>query len=229
MQPPLFWVCLKIFFFFFYETERKKTEMFITYMRQFIIADSEVVVFGTVAEILENLAFLANASNLVLYLKQHMHMSPSKSANNVTNFMGTAFLLALLGGFLSDAFFTTYRVYLISAVIEFMVSHYTLPSYLFFHVITNITFCFLHKSFCFSHYSLIQHKLILAFALIVFPFPCYVAQRKREIKIFFLSLFLSTQDKYIGENINLVKKDVFFFWVTQSTRVRQKDVTCLQE
>ncbi|XP_047147462.1 protein NRT1/ PTR FAMILY 4.6-like [Vigna umbellata] len=76
--------------------------------------------FVLVAEILENLAFLSNASNLVLYLKQHMHMSPSKSANNVTNFMGTAFLLALLGGFLSDAFFTTYRVYLISAVIEFM-------------------------------------------------------------------------------------------------------------
>ncbi|KAG5050600.1 hypothetical protein AAZX31_02G020900 [Glycine max] len=76
--------------------------------------------FVLVAEILENLAFLANASNLVLYLRQYMHMSPSKSANNVTNFMGTAFLLALLGGFLSDAFFTTYRVYLISAVIEFL-------------------------------------------------------------------------------------------------------------
>ncbi|KAL2349302.1 hypothetical protein Fmac_003302 [Flemingia macrophylla] len=76
--------------------------------------------FVLVAEILENLAFLANASNLVLYLKQYMHMSPSKSANNVTDFMGTAFLLALLGGFLSDAFFTTYRVYLISALIEFL-------------------------------------------------------------------------------------------------------------
>jgi len=77
--------------------------------------------FCAVVEILENLAFLANASNLVLYLRQYMHMSPSKSANNVTNFMGTAFLLALLGGFLSDAFFTTYHIYLISAVIEFLV------------------------------------------------------------------------------------------------------------
>ncbi|XP_054809763.1 protein NRT1/ PTR FAMILY 4.6 [Prosopis cineraria] len=76
--------------------------------------------FVLVVEILENLAFLANASNLVLYLKQYMHLSPSKSANNVTNFMGTAFLLALLGGFLSDAFFTTYHIYLISAVIEFL-------------------------------------------------------------------------------------------------------------
>ncbi|XP_004489988.1 protein NRT1/ PTR FAMILY 4.6 [Cicer arietinum] len=76
--------------------------------------------FVLVVEILENLAFLANASNLVLYLREYMHMSPSKSANNVTNFMGTAFLLALLGGFLSDAFFTTYHVYLISAVIELL-------------------------------------------------------------------------------------------------------------
>ncbi|CAL0318281.1 unnamed protein product [Lupinus luteus] len=76
--------------------------------------------FVLVVEVLENLAFLANASNLVLYLRKYMHMSPSNSANSVTNFMGTAFLLALLGGFLSDALFTTYQIYMISAVIEFL-------------------------------------------------------------------------------------------------------------
>ncbi|XP_057810890.1 protein NRT1/ PTR FAMILY 4.6-like [Salvia miltiorrhiza] len=76
--------------------------------------------FVLVVEVLENLAFLANASNLVLYLAEYMHFTPSGSANAVTNFMGTAFLLALLGGFLSDAFFTTYQIYLISAVIEFL-------------------------------------------------------------------------------------------------------------
>lgn len=73
-------------------------------------------------EVLENLAYLANASNLVLYLRKLMHFSPSNSANMVTNFMGTAFLLALLGGFLADAFFTTYLMFLISAAIEFLVS-----------------------------------------------------------------------------------------------------------
>ncbi|KAI5321958.1 hypothetical protein L3X38_031030 [Prunus dulcis] len=52
--------------------------------------------FVLVEEILENLAYLANASNLVLYLSKYMHLSPSKAANNVTDFMGTAFLLALL-------------------------------------------------------------------------------------------------------------------------------------
>ncbi|MBA0718247.1 hypothetical protein Golax_006002, partial [Gossypium laxum] len=76
--------------------------------------------FVLAVEVLENLAYLANASNLVMYLSKYMHLSPSKSANNVTNFMGTAFLLALLGGFLSDAFSTTYHIYLISAFTEFL-------------------------------------------------------------------------------------------------------------
>ncbi|XVF50183.1 hypothetical protein PTKIN_Ptkin04bG0075400 [Pterospermum kingtungense] len=76
--------------------------------------------FLLVVEVLENLAFLANASNLVLYLSKFMHYPPSSSATIVTNFMGTSFLLALLGGFLADAFFTTYRLYLTSAAIEFM-------------------------------------------------------------------------------------------------------------
>ncbi|KAE9601969.1 hypothetical protein Lal_00040922 [Lupinus albus] len=71
-------------------------------------------------EVLENLAYLATASNLVLYMSKLIHFSPSSSANIVTNFMGTAFLLAILGGFLADAFFTTYSIYLISAAIEFM-------------------------------------------------------------------------------------------------------------
>lgn len=72
-------------------------------------------------EVLENLAYLANASNLVLYLSNFMNFSPSTSANAVTSFMGTAFLLALLGGFLSDSYFTTYSIYLISAITELVV------------------------------------------------------------------------------------------------------------
>ncbi|CAL9761796.1 unnamed protein product [Musa acuminata subsp. burmannicoides] len=76
--------------------------------------------FVLVVEIMENMAFLANASNLVTYLAEFMHLSPSVSATTVTNFMGTAFLLALLGGFLSDAVFTTYHIYLISALLEFL-------------------------------------------------------------------------------------------------------------
>ncbi|KAK8939052.1 Nitrate transporter 1.2 [Platanthera zijinensis] len=75
--------------------------------------------FVLVVEIMENLAFLANASNLVTYLERFMHFSPARSATAVTNFMGTAFLLALLGGFMSDAYLTTYVLYLLGALIEF--------------------------------------------------------------------------------------------------------------
>ncbi|GJZ76407.1 NRT1/ PTR family protein 4.6 [Tanacetum coccineum] len=74
--------------------------------------------FVLVVEVMENLAYLVNASNLVLYLTENMHFSLSKAANNVTDFMGTAFLLALLGGFLSDAFFTAYQIYIFSASLE---------------------------------------------------------------------------------------------------------------
>ncbi|GAB2223791.1 hypothetical protein Droror1_Dr00004531 [Drosera rotundifolia] len=73
-----------------------------------------------VVEVLENLAYLANASNLVQYLSRFMHFPPSSSSITVTNFMGTSFLLAILGGFLSDAFITTYNIFLISAATEFM-------------------------------------------------------------------------------------------------------------
>ncbi|XP_027332072.1 protein NRT1/ PTR FAMILY 4.6-like [Abrus precatorius] len=76
--------------------------------------------FVLAVEVLENLAYLANASNLVLYLSKFMHFSPSTSSNIVTNFMGTAFLLAILGGFLADAFITTYSIFLMSAAIEFI-------------------------------------------------------------------------------------------------------------
>lgn len=72
-------------------------------------------------EVLENLSFLATASNLVTYLMGSMGYSPSQSATEVTSFMGTAFLLALLGGFLSDAFLTTYTVYIASAFVELTV------------------------------------------------------------------------------------------------------------
>lgn len=78
-------------------------------------------VYCKAVEVLENLAFLANASNLVTYLTEFMHFSLSRAASEVSAFMGTAFLLALLGGFFSDAFLSTFIVFIISAFIEFMV------------------------------------------------------------------------------------------------------------
>lgn len=103
-----------------------------------VVDNYEDINLNAVVEVLENLAFLANASNLVIYLKDHMNMLPSDSSNSVTNFMGTAFLLALLGGFLSDAFFTSYYIYLTSATIEFLVSLFFFLSFLFFFLIMRV-------------------------------------------------------------------------------------------
>lgn len=74
--------------------------------------------FVLASEIFENLAFLANATNLVNYFYSFMHFSLAKSANTLTNFMGTAFLLALLGGFIADTFITTYFTVITFTVVE---------------------------------------------------------------------------------------------------------------
>jgi dipeptide/tripeptide permease len=55
--------------------------------------------------------------NLVTYLVGELHLSNSKSANVVTNFMGTLNLLALVGGFLADAKLGRYLTIAISATI----------------------------------------------------------------------------------------------------------------
>ncbi|MQM00845.1 hypothetical protein Taro_033597 [Colocasia esculenta] len=76
--------------------------------------------FVLATEVLENLAFVANASNMVSYVLHDMHFTPALAANAITNFIGTAFFLALLGGFLSDALCNSYIIYLLSATVEFL-------------------------------------------------------------------------------------------------------------
>ncbi|KAF8042748.1 hypothetical protein BT93_A1163 [Corymbia citriodora subsp. variegata] len=58
------------------------------------------------------------AVNLVTYLGGTMHLPSSTSANIVTDFMGTSFLLCLLGGFLADSFLGRYRTIAIFALIQ---------------------------------------------------------------------------------------------------------------
>ena len=55
-------------------------------------------------EACERLTTLGIAVNLVTYLTGTMHLGNATSANVVTNFMGTSFMLCLLGGFLADTF-----------------------------------------------------------------------------------------------------------------------------
>ncbi|XP_076924865.1 protein NRT1/ PTR FAMILY 4.4-like [Bidens hawaiensis] len=67
----------------------------------------------------EMMAIAAVGNNLITYVFNEMHFPLSKSANVVTNFVGTVFLLSLLGGFLSDSYLGGYRTMLLFGFVEF--------------------------------------------------------------------------------------------------------------
>ncbi|KAK6939550.1 Proton-dependent oligopeptide transporter family [Dillenia turbinata] len=78
------------------------------------------VLFVYAMEGLENMAFISNAVSLVTYFYGYMNFSLTKSATTLTNFMGTSFLLALFGGFLSDTYLTRFQTCVIFGSIEFL-------------------------------------------------------------------------------------------------------------
>lgn len=69
----------------------------------------------------EMMAIAAVGNNLITYVFNEMHFPLSKAANLVTNFIGTVFLLSLLGGFLSDSYLGSFRTMLVFGVIEISV------------------------------------------------------------------------------------------------------------
>ncbi|XP_060207308.1 protein NRT1/ PTR FAMILY 6.3-like [Lycium barbarum] len=71
-------------------------------------------------EAVERLATLGIAVNLVTYLTGTMHLGNASSANNVTNFLGTSFMLTLLGGFVADTFLGRYLTIGIFTTIQAM-------------------------------------------------------------------------------------------------------------
>lgn len=62
------------------------------------------------------------AVNLVTYLVGTLHLPSANSANIVTDFMGTCFLLSMLGGFLADSFLGRYKTIAIFASIQTLVN-----------------------------------------------------------------------------------------------------------
>lgn len=81
----------------------------------------------------EIMGIAAVGNNLITYVINEMHYSLSKSANIVTNFVGTIFLLALLGGYISDSYLGCFWTLLIFGFIEFSVSN-TLNLYIPLHL-----------------------------------------------------------------------------------------------
>ncbi|KAK4424451.1 protein NRT1/ PTR FAMILY 4.3 [Sesamum alatum] len=57
-------------------------------------------------------------NNLISYVIKEMHFPLSKSANTVTNFIGTLFILSLFGGYLSDSYLSSFSTILIFAFLE---------------------------------------------------------------------------------------------------------------
>ncbi|XP_009803729.1 protein NRT1/ PTR FAMILY 4.3-like [Nicotiana tabacum] len=66
----------------------------------------------------EIMGIAAVGNNLITYVINEMHFSLSESANIVTNFIGTIFILSLLGGYLSDSYLGSFWTLLIFAFVE---------------------------------------------------------------------------------------------------------------
>ncbi|KAL2249638.1 UNVERIFIED_CONTAM: Protein NRT1/ PTR FAMILY 4.5 [Sesamum indicum] len=75
-----------------------------------------IFVFAMAA--LETMAFISNGVSLVTYFYGYMNFSLTKSATALTNFMGTAFLLSLFGGFISDTYFSRFKTCVIFGCLE---------------------------------------------------------------------------------------------------------------
>ncbi|KAK9276161.1 hypothetical protein L1049_005692 [Liquidambar formosana] len=69
-------------------------------------------------EACERLTTLGIAVNLVTYLTGTMHLGSASSANTVTNFLGTSFMLCLLGGFVADTYLGRYLTIAIFATVQ---------------------------------------------------------------------------------------------------------------
>lgn len=73
------------------------------------------------------MGFVANMTSLVQYFLMVMHFDLETAANTLTNFMGSAFLLSLLGGFLSDTYINRFTNCLIFGLLEILVRFFILP------------------------------------------------------------------------------------------------------
>ncbi|KAK4794912.1 hypothetical protein SAY86_012906 [Trapa natans] len=76
--------------------------------------------FTCVVEVLENMVFLSNATNFIAYFQHIMHYPTAVAANMVTNFMGTAFLFPLLGGYIGDSFLTRFKTFVLFCTLELL-------------------------------------------------------------------------------------------------------------
>ncbi|KAL4397138.1 protein NRT1/ PTR FAMILY 6.3-like [Arachis hypogaea] len=79
------------------------------------MASASAMILG--GEVMERMTTLGISVNLVTYLTGTTHLGNAEFANVVTNFLGTSFMLCLLGAFLVDTFLERYRAIAIFATV----------------------------------------------------------------------------------------------------------------
>ena len=70
---------------------------------------------------LDSIGFVANMISLVLYFSFILQFDLSGSANTTTIYLGTTFLLTIVGGFISDSYMTRLNTCLLFGVIQLLV------------------------------------------------------------------------------------------------------------
>lgn len=75
-----------------------------------------------VYEVFERMAYYGISTNLVLYLTKKLHQGTVKSANNVTNWVGTIWMTPILGAYVADAHLGRYFTFVIASAIYLSVS-----------------------------------------------------------------------------------------------------------
>ncbi|CAJ2668638.1 unnamed protein product [Trifolium pratense] len=73
--------------------------------------------FIIVNEVIERLAFFAIAVNITTYLVAEMHQSIPDAVTHVTDWIGAAYVLTLLGAFLADAYLGRFRTIVVFSAI----------------------------------------------------------------------------------------------------------------
>ncbi|KAL2242613.1 UNVERIFIED_CONTAM: Protein NRT1/ PTR FAMILY 5.2 [Sesamum indicum] len=73
--------------------------------------------FIVVYEVFERMAYYGISSNLFIYLTKKLHQGTVRSANNVTNWVGTIWMTPVLGAYIADALLGRYWTFLIASAI----------------------------------------------------------------------------------------------------------------
>ena len=92
------------------------------YVLSFFSPPFPFLLFIVVLSALDNMGFVANMVSIVLYFYGVMHFDLASSANTLTNFMGSTYLLSLVGGFISDTYLNRFTTCLLFGSLEVLVS-----------------------------------------------------------------------------------------------------------